>query len=139
MDKVWTIVFNNEVDPSSINSDTIYIENSIGEKLDLIYEIVSEVSGDKVRLHLKSFSYAPDSDYTIYVKNVTSMNSKQLQEIYRKPFKTKSYISERVIIDLDDKSTREDLGMRTKGTLINPMSYNPDTNEYYTYIVIALE
>lgn len=84
LDKIWTIIFNKDVDVDSINKDTIYILDNFQNKILLDYN----VDGKKVEL-ICNGGYEHNSEYTIHITDQVKSGNKNLKEKVIKPFKTR--------------------------------------------------
>ncbi len=83
LDKIWTIIFNKNVDVSSINENTVYILDNKENKISLEYN----VEDNKVELKYKQ-GYLSNTQYTIYVTDQVSSENQKLKEKVKKSFKT---------------------------------------------------
>lgn len=81
LNKTWTVKFNKSVDETSVNTNSIYILDDKGQKVDIDYQ----VEGDKVKLISKK-DYTANKEYTIYITNLVTSGGKQLKDQVLKRF-----------------------------------------------------
>lgn len=85
--KVWKITFNQPVDVSSINDETVYIENSLSQRIPL-QRVVTECS---VAIKPRDGKYASGERYTLFVRQVRARGSGGIQRMAVKmPFQIKN-------------------------------------------------
>lgn len=82
--KQWTITFSKDADPTSVTSDSIYVVDKKGVKVEgLSYQ----VEGDKVFVSAPTDGYETGKNYTLHVtKQVVSKESKVLKAAEMKEF-----------------------------------------------------
>lgn len=82
--KQWKITFSKDVDPASVTSDSIYVVDKKGVKVD---GLTYKVSGDQVFVSAPENGYETGKNYTLYVtKQVVSTESKVLKAAEMKKF-----------------------------------------------------
>lgn len=64
--KKWTVKFNTEVDPTSVNDNSIYVLDSSGNK---VKDITTTTMGSKVEVHASKEGYTSGKTYTLHVTN----------------------------------------------------------------------
>lgn len=85
-DKKWTIHLSGLVNKESLNSNTIYVVDSTGEKVDVKLEVVQQTSRSSIIVSPKS-PYKIGQSYTLVVTpNVKSDKNKPLNRQYTKDF-----------------------------------------------------
>ncbi len=81
------ITFNNDVDQNTVTSDTVYILNRNGEKVD---GITFKTKNDQVEVYAPEKGYTSGEAYTLHITdNVQSVKGVSLKEAKMKKFTIK--------------------------------------------------
>lgn len=83
--KVWTITFSNNIDPSTVNSESVWVENSKGEHLDVNLKAIA----NKVTVSPPIENYINGENYKLVISSaIKSSNGKTLTNGVRMNFTT---------------------------------------------------
>ena len=76
--KEWDITFNQEIDQSTVNKDSVYVTNHLGQKENTTATINS--NGKTITLQPPPGGYLPDYDYTLHIENILSKQGKRQKD-----------------------------------------------------------
>ncbi len=76
--KEWNITFNQEIDLSTVNKDSVYVTNHLGQKENTTATINS--NGKTITLQPPSGGYLPDYDYTLHIENILSKQGERQKD-----------------------------------------------------------
>lgn len=74
--KSWTLTFNQPIKSSSINDQTIFVENSLRFPQRITYE---QISDKKIKISAPDTGYLPGETYKLYAMNLYSQKNKKLK------------------------------------------------------------
>lgn len=80
--KEWTISFNKPVDPSSVHSNSVYVTNQAGNKVNT----TASTRQDKVIVSPPTNGYTNGETYTLHITDVRNANGVNLKESVHKNF-----------------------------------------------------
>ncbi|MCI2256138.1 leucine-rich repeat domain-containing protein [Domibacillus sp. PGB-M46] len=83
-DKVWTVTFNSFLDPDSVNSTTVYVEDENKIKIDT--EVSLGDSENQIVVQPPTGGYIPSNIYTLHIKNVKNSKGRTLPTPVTKTF-----------------------------------------------------
>lgn len=88
--KIWTITFSNSLDNKTINSESIWVSDSKGNKVDTVLDLSEDLKSVKVSL-LKN-SYDLNENYLLNIENgVQALNGYKLSSGVTMPFSIPSF------------------------------------------------
>lgn len=122
--KEWAIEFNEEIERDSVNNNNIYVENHLGEIQDTEAYIGSD--GKTIIVDPPRSGYSSGYDYTLYIKNINSINRKPLEENIQMKF------------FVDDGKFREEIEYQEDIVELEGITIY-DNNGYYKEIIMSLE
>ena len=83
-DKVWTITFSTEVDPKTINEDTIYVTDASGQRVNNVKPLADYT---KKRVTVDALDDYTPGDYTLHITNgVKNSRGEDLKQTMSKAF-----------------------------------------------------
>lgn len=87
-DKVWRIFFNQPIEASSVNMDTLYIEDSFSRKIPT--KAVVSIDGRSLELTPRGGKYEAGKSYTLFVREIWKKGGGRLREPVKMSFRVKS-------------------------------------------------
>lgn len=97
--KEWTVTFNEEIKPSTINKANIYVKDHLGHKIDT----TPAIGPDKKTIIVAppGDGYSSQSDYTLYIENIQSVEGTKLKNKIKMNFYIKDDMTK-------EKTTRQE-------------------------------
>lgn len=86
--KSWVIEFNEDLDISTVNNQTVYIQDESEKNFE---SIVTLLDSNKVEITPIVHGYLPKSKYTLIIKDVKSNEGEHLDTIIKMPFEIESW------------------------------------------------
>lgn len=77
--KVWKITFNQPVDVSSVNDETVYIENALSQRIPLQRVVADDFRS--VEIKPRDGKYNAGEGYTLFVRQVRAQGSGRIQKV----------------------------------------------------------
>lgn len=105
--KVWTITFNESLDPKTVNETTVYVTNAFNRNIEV--NISLSTDGKSISVTPKQM-YVAGIDYELHITNVASINNEVLSPAVKMPF---------VIVELE----------KEKPTFVRREQSTPSSNE----------
>lgn len=135
--KAWTIVLNDEVDFTTVNSNTVSIKDSKG----YVFQTTLQLGHDKKRIHIFPVNhYLKDETYTIYVKkDVKNKAGKQLNNGALMSF---SFDADEKYPDITSPAQLSGLRSSQSGDILTLSWYSSNANDlagYHVYYKIEGE
>ncbi len=81
--KVWTITFNEALDPSTVNDTTVSVKNSFNRSLGVTVSLSADGKSISVT---PDQMYVPELEYVLYIENVASLENEVLSPGIKMPF-----------------------------------------------------
>ncbi|RXJ01648.1 hypothetical protein DS745_09205 [Anaerobacillus alkaliphilus] len=115
--KVWTITFNEALDPSTVNETTVLVKNSFNRNLDVTVSLSAD--GKSISVN-PSQMYVPGLEYELFIENVASITNEVLSPGVRMPF---------VIEEVKEEKVRNSTSPKSQGTTSQQSNQTTNNNQ----------
>ncbi|MDO4720411.1 MAG: CAP domain-containing protein [Peptostreptococcaceae bacterium] len=112
-DKVWRISFSHEIDASSVNRDTVYVEDAYSNRVST--RAIISLDGRSIELSVSNGKYAAGEKYTLFVRDIRKKSGGRLREPVRMDFRIRSphsipeeeYAKKKAMLELINQERRK--------------------------------
>lgn len=90
--KVWTVTFNEPLDPKTINNSTVFVKNAFNRAVEVSVNLSADGKSVSVT---PSQMYVPGLDYELHITNVVSTQNEVLSPSVKMPFVIEEVVEEK--------------------------------------------
>lgn len=128
-DKVWTITFSTEVDPKTINEDTIYVTDASGQRVNNVKPLADYT---KKRVTVDALDDYTSGDYTLHITNgVKNSRGEDLKQVMSKAFTIVENGPIHLIKQADYTEKQQQLRQNLENYLIGNVDWPTTKGAYY--------